>query len=456
MAQQLWRALEPPASLGLRRLFDDPIQLLRDRITGLEADIAQFNRQLAQMNAVPEHQRASNWRQARIRIEMQREDAQAALERARQELGSATGSGETPPRRTPTRGASNPASRSNQNIGQRVGQMIADMEEDLRAIGDARQAFIENAVQRLPPGATQAQVEQVRELAAALYDAKERENDFNQAMEDGAQIYEQTRTSQERLRDELANISYLYQIGAIDAQTYSRAVAQAYDKSGDALAGLKDELVSAGQEVSKMLAGWAVGIEQTNFSIGRLIQTLASGIIQKLIQSQIVNPLAEVGSQFLTQYLGPLFGRTAAQVPALSGGGSYSTPIKHGGGIGWEGGATRQAPVAAFFGAPRFHGGRLPWGAGEMPAILRRDEGVFTPGQMAALGRGGGDVEINLYDQRGAGAAPVETRSSNGPNGQRMIDIFIRDRVSQQADNGGLDAALGRNFGLARTPTRRS
>ena len=44
-------------------------------------------------------------------------------------------------------------------------------------------------------------------------------------------------------------------------------------------------------------------------------------------------------------------------------------------------------PAAAFAGAPRLHGGGIPGlAADEIPTILRRGEGVFTPEQMRALG----------------------------------------------------------------------
>jgi len=69
----------------------------------------------------------------------------------------------------------------------------------------------------------------------------------------------------------------------------------------------------------------------------------------------------------------------------------------HGGGIvGREAPAFyRMVPNLAFAGAPRFHGGFAP---DEYPAILQRGEGVFTAGQMKALGRmlnSGSPVEEN-------------------------------------------------------------
>ena len=48
-----------------------------------------------------------------------------------------------------------------------------------------------------------------------------------------------------------------------------------------------------------------------------------------------------------------------------------------------EGGPTRIVPALTFANAPRYHDGFAP---DEVPAILKRDEGVFTPGQMKAMG----------------------------------------------------------------------
>ena len=59
----------------------------------------------------------------------------------------------------------------------------------------------------------------------------------------------------------------------------------------------------------------------------------------------------------------------------------------HEGGIsGDEGRQRRFVPRAMFAHAPRAHSGIGP---GEMPVIVNRDEGIFTPGQMRAMGRGG-------------------------------------------------------------------
>jgi len=58
--------------------------------------------------------------------------------------------------------------------------------------------------------------------------------------------------------------------------------------------------------------------------------------------------------------------------------------IMHGGkGPGEQPTVYRIVPSETFIGAPRFHMGK-----GEMPAIIKEDESIFTPGQLRALGRG--------------------------------------------------------------------
>jgi polyhydroxyalkanoate synthesis regulator phasin len=90
------------------------------------------------------------------------------------------------------------------------------------------------------------------------------------------------------------------------------------------------------------------------------------------------------------------------------GGGSAETPsgwvnpwTHHAGGIAGNGAApTRMVPAAAFAGAPRFHSGLAP---DEVAAILKRDEGIFTPAQMKALGGRSLSISVPVSIPAGSG-----------------------------------------------------
>lgn len=80
----------------------------------------------------------------------------------------------------------------------------------------------------------------------------------------------------------------------------------------------------------------------------------------------------------------------------------------HGGGIvGSEATFSRYVHPSYFDNAPKFHSGGIA--GDEVPIIAKKGEGVFTPGQMAAMG-GGGQTVINYspnIDARGADAQAV-------------------------------------------------
>lgn len=180
-------------------------------------------------------------------------------------------------------------------------------------------------------------------------------------------------------------------------------------------------------------------------------QKLADSIIEDLIRMQVRSSITGPLSGFLGDFFQDMFSSPGY----VAGGNPIGTPVAtiHTGGIAGtgEGSGTRWVDPAIFNGAPRYHGGGM---AGEVPAVLKRGEGIFTPGQMAALGAGlgagGGSVTVNVIDQRGANAADVQTRSRRGPDGRQMIDVLIADTVTKGLASGAYDSVLGTNFGVTR------
>jgi hypothetical protein len=176
--------------------------------------------------------------------------------------------------------------------------------------------------------------------------------------------------------------------------------------------------------VAEMVTQWIMGLSKmqssTNSSgFGGILGSIVSGI----------------GSLFG-------FGESAASLTyasaASSGGfflesaGGLITPAFHGGGIvGSESTFTRPVPAFAFSVAPRFHKGFAP---DEYPAILQRGEGVFTPRQMAALGKGSGD---NGGGQTNITIVALDSRSfedyakRNAPIIREVVTQGLRDNKTR-------------------------
>jgi tape measure domain-containing protein len=148
----------------------------------------------------------------------------------------------------------------------------------------------------------------------------------------------------------------------------------------------------------------------------------------------------------------------AQGVGAMFGGGyttDYSIPMTssgyHSGGIvGSESSFSRNVNSSIFNNAPKYHNGGLV--GGEVPAILKRGEGVFTPEQMKALGA----TNIQIIDQRSSpNSSQISTEESSGADGQRLVRVLVRDEVRSGLTNGSFDKTLKGNMGLSRRPIRR-
>lgn len=71
-------------------------------------------------------------------------------------------------------------------------------------------------------------------------------------------------------------------------------------------------------------------------------------------------------------------------------------------------------------------------------------------------GPSGGNTSVIINDMRSAsGAEPVEVEETRGPDGERMLQIMIRDEMNRQFGTGGVDKAMRNNYGVTRQITRR-
>ena len=101
----------------------------------------------------------------------------------------------------------------------------------------------------------------------------------------------------------------------------------------------------------------------------------------------------------------------------------------HEGGIAGQLGDVRRTgePVTVFAGAPRYHRGGIA--GDEVPAVLRRGEGVFTPEQMRALGSAHTpEVHIN-FENRGTPQREVDRETRF--DGKRWVISIVTDDIER-------------------------
>lgn len=195
----------------------------------------------------------------------------------------------------------------------------------------------------------------------------------------------------------------------------------------DAIQELQGAIEGWGRDISRELGRMAVDGELSFRRLADSARDFLGELVAIQLQRRVIDPALKAGTGFIDNLLSGLF---------------------HAGGIvGAGGGSVRAVPPWAFVGAPRLHGGGVI-GAGEVPAILRRGEGVFTPEQMRALG--GSKVTVNIIEGPGT-RTRVSERSNN--QGGIEIDVIVEQLEGRFERNisrgGGLANILERRYGLS-------
>lgn len=234
---------------------------------------------------------------------------------------------------------------------------------------------------------------------------------------------------------------------------------QQEDLASTAEHGLKS-IDAAGEEAFSNL------FKTGKFNLDRLLEAFED-TLAKMVWQKMVQPGFDQGASWLLDLVSGWMG--------TSSGGST------GGGGGWhEGGTvgrdaptfTFRQPVALWRGAPKHHDGLDP---GEHRAIVKDDEGIFTPRMMrnadttflAALNRpivvdlgkaAGGQwgagalpkIDMHFY----GGEKPSKTSTSMGADGELRIDLFYSGAEQHIAQNvvrgeGPIAAAMERRYGAS-------
>ena len=322
----------------------------------------------------------------------------------------------------------------------------------------------------------------------------EEQKEYNRMMQEGARIYDSTRTAAEKLSIEFGKLNELRKSGAIDQDTYNRAVFEAQENfdtliaktkelAGDGegsegsywekwLAGAEEALTTFDELANNVIDNFATGFgnafEAMVFDAENLGESL-KGMAEGMARS-VVNALGQMAAQWLAyQAVQMLVGKTtqasaagaktfeamaAQQMAALNAFaataaipivGPAMAPAAAGAALAATSPfvATVASLSAAAVGA-RADGGPVSQGMAYL--VGERGPELFVPGTSGAVvpnnKMGGGNVTVNLIeDKRRAGQ--TQERDNNGA---RELDVFVADIMG----DGPRSKAIRQAFGLQR------
>jgi len=299
-----------------------------------------------------------------------------------------------------------------------------------------------------------------RRVAAITKGNTELTSARNKTQREAERVFEGTRTAVEAYALEMERLNALLKVGKIDQETYARAALQVQatldGSATDAASGfgraIKGYLAGIGDMASQVedaTLGALMGIEDAIVSVATtgkmefkdLALSIVSDLLRIQIRQNITGPLAS-SLQGALGGVGGMFGNllgggSSGSLGTFSGmarGLGTGAGIWHSGGLGTEPNAMRSVDPALFSGAPRYHTGHDPLGlmAGEKAAIIKDDEGVFTSGQMRAMGaRMNAAPNVTVHVENTAPNTRVDVGTpSSGKDGSVLIKAVVREAVA--------------------------
>lgn len=269
-----------------------------------------------------------------------------------------------------------------------------------------QQAYDKDRVARLQSSAALA------ELTGRTWDHRNAQAELLKIEIALAQTAEERALKEQQLADVLAQRDGDW----VDA---SRKALQAYESSArDTWTNVYRMTANVAQSMEDAMVDSAMQTENAWVNAWRAIER---EIVRVIYRQSVMAQLAKYAGGFINDGISGLFGTPSADVGASDVLNEYGDFMGHhrGGMAGSEPTFTRRLPLSAFAGAPRYHTGGVPGlDSTERAVIVQNTEGIFTEGQMRALGfmagagGGGAPAQVtnhNYYDFRGADTG-TETR----------------------------------------------
>jgi tape measure domain-containing protein len=244
-------------------------------------------------------------------------------------------------------------------------------------------------------------------------DLKRDQGQINEVFREAERIISATRTPVEAYAIEVRRLSEFLQAGLIDQETFNRAVEAAGQEYADA----QDEAETATERMS-VFAEEAARSIQGHFA-DFLFDPFDEGVKGMLegFATALQRMVAEAAA---AELLDALVGDSGGE------GGGFAAAIGN--------------AIAGAFGGKRAAGG--PVSAGRAYLVGEQGPEVIVPrsaGTVVPNGRvGGGGTSVQVIDQRGAGAPPVDVQKQM-VNGQEQVRLMVRSEVNSMFADGAID-----------------
>lgn len=314
-------------------------------------------------------------------------------------------------------------------VGKTVGQQA-----ELRANLQARQALEQQASQ-YRTAFDDAEYERLKKINAEL--GKRTQEAARASINDNISFGRQTSLLSSD------DIQIAQQLKGIypDVATALGSVEASALRTNQALSGISSSLSNS---LTSGLTDIAMGTKSVKDGFSDMTMSILKDIEQMIIKLYVVGPLMQSLQGGLSGLggLGGIFGSSsgaAAQAASASTlasntGGAFFGPGFHSGGIvGAEPSFMRMVGPSHFAGATRLHTGGIA--GDEVPIIAKRGEGVFTQGQMAAMG-GASSPKVNVtVNNFGSDQATVTRKQS--ASGDIDFEVMIGNATAKQAGNPG-------------------
>jgi len=308
--------------------------------------------------------------------------------------------------------------RSVADEAERQSQRIRDMLDGLSAevstfgMGDSQRKLFDLEAM----GAGPAQLEEARQLLNMLDGLKKSAKDsqaFSDKMDEGRRVFEATRTPAEQLSGNLTRLNELLAAGAINWDTYARAVFKAQEDFDGATAQVDEAAVRANETARELGMTFSSAFEDAIVG-GKGLSGVLKGLEQDILRI--------ITRKAVTEPLGNWLGN------AMSGGFGGGS----GGGLAdWAANA-----IGSLFGGGRAAGG--PVQAGKFYQVNERGTELLNVGGKDYLMAGAsGRVKPNVQAGGGGGVTVNMTVNARDAESFRRSEGQIGARLSSIAQRGG-------------------